>query len=723
MVALQHRPDLLILDEPTSGLDPLVQQTFFGLVREARDEGRTIFLSSHIIDEVDRTCDRVAIIREGRLVQVDRIEAIRELAFHHVELTFAVAGRAGGLRGHRGRAATSSAEDHIVVDAGERADRRGHRRGGAARDRRRRQPRAEPRGRLPGPVRRPPGSHRDGRAMSAGAMAVAHAGPWSRVIGLGHDLRQDPARQPPGGAGRRDRGRPLHARHGRAVRAHRSSRRRAARAVLAGLTSLPPVFQGLLGEPIHIETLGGFLSWRVGNFLPVLLGLWSVIALSGTLAGEAANGSLDLVASTPHSRRSIALAEGRRPCHGPDIAMLILAAFIYGAGQAFAVLPGDELPIATVLSHVLLYGLLILAAGSVAFATAPLVGRSRAMAFGAVALIGGYLIDFVRDRSRRPEDPVADLLVQLDGPPPADGRRHRLAVGRPARGRDRRPPRGRRGRLPAPRHRLAHARCAGCACRASRAASADRSAASSPTARRSHSPVARASASTRRSSRRSRPSSSRSSSRPRPSSTLIKQVYPTIDLTQPSGLLQLAFAGFASMILGLLGAFFVAGWASDEGRRRTDLVLTTPVRRTTWMIQSGLAVFTAILIAAVTMAVLVALPIASQGADVVSPAVGILVIGLAVMGLCGIGLAAGGLIRSSLAAPVAALAVLATFVLDILGPALKLPDAVLQLSIYQHLGKPLAGSYDPVGIVIAAVLAFGGLLVGAWGLRRRDIGR
>jgi ABC-2 type transport system ATP-binding protein len=88
IVALQHKPDLLILDEPTVGLDPLVQQTFYALVREARAEGRTIFLSSHIIDEVDRTCDRVAIIREGRLVQVDRIEAIRELAFHHVEITF-----------------------------------------------------------------------------------------------------------------------------------------------------------------------------------------------------------------------------------------------------------------------------------------------------------------------------------------------------------------------------------------------------------------------------------------------------------------------------------------------------------------------------------------------------------------------------------------------------------------------------------------------------------
>ena len=88
VVALQHRPDLLILDEPTAGLDPLVQQTFFEIVREARADGRTVFLSSHIIDEVDRTCDRVAIIREGRLVQVDRIESIRRLAFHHVELTF-----------------------------------------------------------------------------------------------------------------------------------------------------------------------------------------------------------------------------------------------------------------------------------------------------------------------------------------------------------------------------------------------------------------------------------------------------------------------------------------------------------------------------------------------------------------------------------------------------------------------------------------------------------
>jgi ABC-2 type transport system ATP-binding protein len=88
IVALQHRPELLILDEPTSGLDPLVQQEVFKLVLEARADGRTVFFSSHVISEVERTCDRVAIIREGRLARVDRVDALRDLAVHHVELRF-----------------------------------------------------------------------------------------------------------------------------------------------------------------------------------------------------------------------------------------------------------------------------------------------------------------------------------------------------------------------------------------------------------------------------------------------------------------------------------------------------------------------------------------------------------------------------------------------------------------------------------------------------------
>ena len=87
--ALQHRPELLILDEPTAGLDPLVQQTFNEILFEAKAEGRTVFLSSHIISEVERTCDRVAIIREGRIVRIDTVEGVRNLAAHEVELRFA----------------------------------------------------------------------------------------------------------------------------------------------------------------------------------------------------------------------------------------------------------------------------------------------------------------------------------------------------------------------------------------------------------------------------------------------------------------------------------------------------------------------------------------------------------------------------------------------------------------------------------------------------------
>lgn len=93
--ALQHRPDLLVLDEPTTGLDPLVQQEVFKLVLEAKAEGRTVFFSSHVIAEVERICDRVGIIREGRLVTVDRIEGLRDLNVHHVELRFADAVPAG----------------------------------------------------------------------------------------------------------------------------------------------------------------------------------------------------------------------------------------------------------------------------------------------------------------------------------------------------------------------------------------------------------------------------------------------------------------------------------------------------------------------------------------------------------------------------------------------------------------------------------------------------
>jgi ABC-2 type transport system ATP-binding protein len=89
IIALQHRPELLLLDEPTSGLDPLVQQTFFATLRETVQSGATVFLSSHILSEVEKSADRVAIIRDGRIVKTDTVEGLRDLAHHQVELRFA----------------------------------------------------------------------------------------------------------------------------------------------------------------------------------------------------------------------------------------------------------------------------------------------------------------------------------------------------------------------------------------------------------------------------------------------------------------------------------------------------------------------------------------------------------------------------------------------------------------------------------------------------------
>ena len=87
--AFMHRPRVLILDEPTSGLDPLNQQEFDAIVKEARDEGHTVFLSSHVLSEVEKTCSRIGIIREGRLVRVGGIHELADIKRYEITITFA----------------------------------------------------------------------------------------------------------------------------------------------------------------------------------------------------------------------------------------------------------------------------------------------------------------------------------------------------------------------------------------------------------------------------------------------------------------------------------------------------------------------------------------------------------------------------------------------------------------------------------------------------------
>ena len=87
--AFMHKPDLIFMDEPTSGLDPLIQQEFYAIVEEVKAEGATVFVSSHILPEVERICDRVGIIRAGKIITVEDVDLLKERALHQLEFQIA----------------------------------------------------------------------------------------------------------------------------------------------------------------------------------------------------------------------------------------------------------------------------------------------------------------------------------------------------------------------------------------------------------------------------------------------------------------------------------------------------------------------------------------------------------------------------------------------------------------------------------------------------------
>lgn len=492
--------------------------------------------------------------------------------------------------------------------------------------------------------------------------------------------------------------------------------------LVAQMTSLPAVFQGLLGQPINIDTLGGWISFRAGNVLPVMLGLWSVLALSGTLAGEAARGSLDLLASTPVSRRRLALQKVSGHVTALVAAVLLITILTWLASPAFATLPGDAFGIDQAFGFASLTGLSMLSVGAVAFAVGPFVGRTRAMALGLIVLFGGYVISSFGSLSS-----LIDALGPLSffewtvGHRPLAGVTDWPGVGLLAIvtvgllgigvvGFERRDLGGSTAlawlRLPslpagvgspftrqlADRAGVAIAWGIGIGVYAALIAGSAKQFAEVIVSL----PQIQA---------------------------YLDVLYPDIDLLQPSGLLQLAFFSFGAVLFGLAAATAVAGWATDETDDRLDLVLSAPLSRAGWFVRSGLGVIAAIAIVAVLIAAIVGAAVASVGGEVRDVIAGTLILGLAAAAFASVGLAVGGLFRASLAAPVTAVLVLATFTLDIIGAALDLPDAILQLSLFRHLGQPMGGVYDPVGIVIAIVMVVGGLVVGAWGLQRRDLDR
>ncbi|HEY7125790.1 MAG TPA: ABC transporter ATP-binding protein [Ktedonobacterales bacterium] len=109
--AFMHRPRLLILDEPTNGLDPLNQQEFDRMVNEVRDDGRTVFLSSHILTEVEQTCNRVGIIREGQLVRVGGVAELKDIKHYEVTISFVEAAPAEAFKALDGIALVEALAD------------------------------------------------------------------------------------------------------------------------------------------------------------------------------------------------------------------------------------------------------------------------------------------------------------------------------------------------------------------------------------------------------------------------------------------------------------------------------------------------------------------------------------------------------------------------------------------------------------------------------------
>ncbi len=149
---------------------------------------------------------------------------------------------------------------------------------------------------------------------------------------------------------------------------------------------LPDFFQGLLGPAVALDTLPGFLSWRLVGILPLMIGLWSVTALGATLASEASRGTLEMVLATPLRRRSLAVQKFLGHAVALALALALISVVAWLSSIAFAKLPGDEMSLVTALSEFAMVGAIALFAGALAFMASVLFGRTVGIGIG-----GGYL--------------------------------------------------------------------------------------------------------------------------------------------------------------------------------------------------------------------------------------------------------------------------------------------------------------------------------------------
>jgi polyether ionophore transport system permease protein len=482
--------------------------------------------------------------------------------------------------------------------------------------------------------------------------------------------------------------------------------------------SMPASMVNLFGKPVGLGTLGGYMSWKYGAVFALGTALWSILALSSTLAGEARHGSLDFVAAAPFGKRRIAVEKSAAHLTMLGLAMAILAAVTTASSTLFGdAALGDPIPLTSSVGFALWVGFIALFFGGLAFAVAPVLGRAGAAGVAGVVMvvlwvangldIGGPLAAL--SPFRWTADHIA-LVGQYDWAGLAlvgVGAVVFLAIG----------------------VELFTRRDLGVtAGLALPGLPADVLGVRGPTSRAFGDQLPRAVswglglglmgallASLVKSM----------TDQIAGSPDLLKifaTIFPDFDLASAGGFLQL-YVQLFYIAAGFAAATFVAKWASDETEGRLEMVLTTPMTRARWVVAGGLGAFLAIVVMSVLFAAGIGLGAASAGLAAGDPMVGSAALSLYALAIVGVGFAVGGLWRTSLAAEIAALVVVASYLIDLIAPPLNLPDWFHQLALTAHLGQPMTGQWDVVGTVACLALAVGGVLVGAWGMSRRDVRR
>jgi ABC-2 type transport system permease protein len=486
------------------------------------------------------------------------------------------------------------------------------------------------------------------------------------------------------------------------------------------VAAVPPILQGLAGKAVHVGTLGGYFQYKYGTFFPFVLSVWSILALSGTLASEASRGSLEFIAATGRSRRRVALEKLCGHVLMVGLACLVAFVSIAIAGAAYPVLPGDEISVAQALGYAVWLGMMALAAGTLAFAVAPFVGR------GAAAGISGFVVfaGFILNGYQQPVPELAPyanltwwgwtqnhipLAGQFDWPSVAlvgVAVVVFVAVGVEA------------------------------FARRDIGSSSMRFAPSMPRSLLGLSgPVARATSVNLPVAfwwglgvglfglvfgGAAGPFMEEVNKSP-DFVKLLETVFPGINYASPGGFLQLLFVELGVIFAGLAAATFVSGWASDEISGRLEMLLATPLQRVRWAVGGGVGSLVAVALFVALSAVGIGIGVSTTGGDVITPIAGSLILGIYAAALVGIGIAVGGVFGTRFAAPFVVVFVLVTWFVQFAGGLLKLPDPIMQLALTSHYGQTFVGVWDWGGVAVSILLAIGGISIGAWGFARRDV--